>query len=58
LHGLFTADDFRASFIGDLASQDFNYAADVEAVLDKLASHLETHMDLDLLFELAEPVAP
>ncbi len=58
LHGLFSADAFRASFIGSAASHDFNYAADVDAVLDKLAAHLEKHMDLDALLNLAEQVQP
>lgn len=56
LHGLFSADAFRASFIGEAASNSLNYSADVEAALDKLAAHLEKHMDLDLLLELSQPV--
>ena len=57
LHGLFSADGFRRSFLGADVAGDLTYAEDVERVLDKLAQHLETHMDLDLLLELAERVA-
>ena len=56
LHGLFSSDAFRASFLGQAASKDLNYAADVDAVLDRLAAHLEQHMDLDLLLSLAHPI--
>ena len=56
LHGLFSSDAFRASFIGQSASSDLNYSAEVDAVLDRLAAHMEQHMDLDLLLELAAPV--
>lgn len=56
LHGLFGSDAFRACFLGQTVSSDLNYAADVDAVLDRLAAHMEQHMDLDLLLELAGPV--
>jgi len=56
LHGLFAADAFRRSFIGNVASADLNYEAGVDAVLDALAQHLETHLDLDALLALAQPV--
>ncbi len=55
LHGLFTSDTFRASFLAELgATSQIAYGADVEDTLDALAQHLESHMDLDLLLELAE----
>ena len=55
LHGIFSADTFRATFLRELsASSQLNYTADVEDTLDALAHHLETHMDLDLLLDLAE----
>ncbi|SHF90662.1 cobyric acid synthase [Devosia limi] len=56
LHGLFAADEFRRSFIGNAASADLDYEAGVDAVLDALAQHLETHLDLDALLALAQPV--
>lgn len=58
LHGLFAADEFRAAFLHALGgqSQQVSYAADVEATLDALADHLETHMDLDALLDHAGQV--
>ena len=54
LHGLFSADGFRASYLSELGVRSqLNYAADVEDTLDALAKHLETHMNLDLLLQLA-----
>lgn len=59
LHGLFAADDFRAAYLQDLGAEaQINYDADLEAVLDQLAQHIETHMDLDLLLDLAEAPKP
>jgi adenosylcobyric acid synthase len=59
LHGLFTSDAFRASYLGhDHVTSDLGYADSVEQTLDALADHLEKHMDLDLLLDLAETVAP
>ncbi len=58
LHGLFTSDAFRATFLGGLGKPvaTHSYAASVESTLDALAQHLETHMDLDRLLRLAETV--
>jgi adenosylcobyric acid synthase len=53
LHGLFAADAFRRSFLGAAAGTDIAYEAGVEAALDGLAAHLETHLDLDALLALA-----
>ncbi|MFO1138490.1 MAG: cobyric acid synthase [Paracoccus sp. (in: a-proteobacteria)] len=54
LHGLFTGDAFRAAW---LAAQDVQsastYAAGVDEVLNRLAAHLETHLDVDRLLALA-----
>ncbi|MCF6445069.1 cobyric acid synthase [Nereida sp. MMG025] len=56
LHGLFSADSFRAAYLKELGgeSRQTNYAADVEATLDALADHLETHLDIDALLTLAK----
>ncbi len=55
LHGIFTADAFRATFLSELGiTSQLNYAADVDDTLTALAQHLETHMDLDMLLNLAE----
>ncbi|WP_132460674.1 cobyric acid synthase [Rhodovulum marinum] len=58
LHGLFTGDAFRRAFLSGLglAPGAQSYGAAVEAALDGLAGHLETHMDLDALFAAAAPL--
>jgi adenosylcobyric acid synthase len=60
LHGLFASDAFRSAYLAELGGESgtLTYAADVETVLDALATHLETHMDLDALYALAGEVAP
>ena len=54
LHGLFASDGFRAAWLDGFGQQSaLDYGAGVEEVLDRLAAHLETHLDLDRLFALA-----
>lgn len=54
LHGLFASDAFRAAWLAQFgAVSGLHYGADVEAVLDRLAQHLETHLDIDQLLGLA-----
>ena len=55
LHGLFAADGFRRAFLARLgaASAALDYAQEVDGVLDRLALHLEAHLDLDLIWHLA-----
>ncbi|MBT9291198.1 cobyric acid synthase [Hyphomicrobiaceae bacterium 22] len=55
VHGLFADDQARAGFLAGLgaAASGYAYEQEVEAVLDRLAGHLETHMDLDGLLALA-----
>lgn len=54
LHGLFSADAFRATYLSELGvTAQMNYGADLEAVLDRLAAHIETHLDLDQLLDMA-----
>lgn len=55
LHGIFSSDQFREAYLESLGGTGakFDYGAEVENTLDALAAHLETHMDLDLLLELA-----
>ncbi|WP_120633240.1 cobyric acid synthase [Ruegeria sp. EL01] len=56
LHGIFSSDAFRASFLSRLGvNSETAYEDGVEQTLDALADHLEQHMDLDLLFDLAKP---
>ncbi|WP_299945646.1 cobyric acid synthase [uncultured Ruegeria sp.] len=55
LHGIFTSDAFRASYLAELgATSETTYEDGVEQVLDDLADHLELHMDLDLLLSMAQ----
>ncbi len=58
LHGLFASDGFRASFLRDLGARATasDYGAGVEATLDDLATHLETHLDVDQIIGLAQDV--
>jgi adenosylcobyric acid synthase len=58
LHGLFAADDFRRALLGNAASPDLAYEAQVETTLDALAAHLEQHLDLDALLALARETNP
>jgi adenosylcobyric acid synthase len=53
LHGLFASDQFRRAFLGAAADPSVGYEAGIEATLDALAQHLETHLDLDALFAMA-----
>ena len=58
LHGLFTADSFRSTFLGQLGKPvtAYSYSESVEDTLDALALHLEQHMDIDCLLDLAGEV--
>ena len=55
LHGLFTSDAFRAAWMARLgaASQVGNYEVSVDETLERLADHLEAHLDVEALFALA-----
>ncbi|NPD16554.1 cobyric acid synthase [Xinfangfangia sp. D13-10-4-6] len=55
LHGLFTSDAFRAAWLRDFGVQaaGVNYSAEVGRVLDRLADHMEAHLDCDGLLALA-----
>ena len=55
LHGLFAADAFRAAWLQTLgaAPGGVRYGAAVEMALDRLAAHLEAHLDVDALLALA-----
>ncbi|VDC21194.1 Cobyric acid synthase [Pseudogemmobacter humi] len=55
LHGLFAADGFRRAWLGDFGAGNsvLRYDARVEQILDRLADHMETHLDCDGLLALA-----
>jgi adenosylcobyric acid synthase len=54
VHGVFAGDEFRSAFLasfGVLAKR--HYETGLEAALDALAAHLESHVDLDRILEVA-----
>jgi adenosylcobyric acid synthase len=55
LHGCFTADGFRKAYLKTLGHTASNLAYEtlIEATLDELATHLEKHIDVKALLELA-----
>ncbi|WP_050932062.1 cobyric acid synthase [Aestuariivita boseongensis] len=57
LHGVFGSDLFRATILSEGGhSAQIRYDALVEDTLDQLAAHLETHMDIDRLLQLAREI--
>lgn len=57
LHGIFASDQFRAAFLeslGHKAGGAFSYEAVIDETLDALATHMDAHVDLDLLLEIAQ----
>ncbi len=55
VHGLFTDDRQRSAWLARFAASGSTIAYDalIEATLDKLAAHLEAHVDIDRLLSLA-----
>jgi adenosylcobyric acid synthase len=55
IHGLFADDRQREAWLERLGGQgtELNYDAQVDAVLDRLAAHMENHLDLDRLLSIA-----
>lgn len=55
LHGLFTSDAFRAAWLQALgtSANDFSYRSNVDEILDELALHLNSHLDLKGLLKLS-----
>ena len=55
LHGLFNADAFRSAWLSDFGagSSGYSYQNTVETVLDELAAHLEAHLNMSPLLEMA-----
>jgi adenosylcobyric acid synthase len=55
LHGCFAADGFRHAYIKSLGAPPSDLAFEhlIEKTLDDLAAHLESHLDLDKILELA-----
>ena len=55
LHGLFTSDAFRHAWLEGLGVETpvLGYGSVVDQTLDGLADHLEAHIDLDALLDIA-----
>ncbi|MBL6598827.1 MAG: cobyric acid synthase [Alphaproteobacteria bacterium] len=56
VHGLFAADGYRRAVLqalGGQGAEDLRFDDAVEQVLDRLADHLEAHLDIARLFALA-----
>ena len=55
IHGLFADDQQRARWVALLGGRpgEFSYEATIEETLDKLAEHLERHVDCDRLLALS-----
>jgi len=56
LHGLFGGDAFRRAFLaglGGVGDAELAYEARIETTLDALAAHLERHLDIAALLEIA-----
>ena len=55
VHGIFASDGFRHAFLAGLGagSSGLRYEAMIEAALDRLAAHLEQHVDIDRLLAIA-----
>lgn len=59
LHGLFAADGFRHAFLSRIRERHHSglaYERGIEDTLDRLAAHLERHLDLDRLLAVAGSV--
>ena len=56
LHGLFTSDEFRGAWLKKRTGRAVTpvaYESRIDEVLDGLAAHLETHLDLDGILKIA-----
>lgn len=55
LHGMFRDDGFRAAYLASLGAQasGSRYDTTVEATLEQLADHIEAHLDVSGLLDLA-----
>lgn len=55
VHGLFTSDSARTAFLASFGAEASHesYDAGIDSVLDRLATHLERHIDVERLLTLA-----
>lgn len=56
VHGLFSDDNLRSALMGSIGAEtsSLNYEADLDAVLDELANHIEQHVACDRLLKIAD----
>ncbi|PLX37400.1 MAG: cobyric acid synthase CobQ, partial [Hyphomicrobiales bacterium] len=57
MHGLFSDDAFRRTFLANLGaapSTGPGYEQQIEQTLDRLAAHMERHLDLDRILRIAQ----
>jgi adenosylcobyric acid synthase len=54
VHGLFTGDAFRKAWLANLGiASTLAYEAQIESALDALADHLEVHLDIEAILNIA-----
>lgn len=55
MHGAFTSDKFRKDFLSKLgvAASGYSYDRSIDTILDELARHLESHLDIDQMLKIA-----
>jgi adenosylcobyric acid synthase len=54
VHGLFTGDAFRKAWLANLGiTSTLAYEAQIESALDALADHLEVHLDIEAILNIA-----
>ncbi|MCP5074910.1 MAG: cobyric acid synthase, partial [Rhodobacteraceae bacterium] len=58
IHGLFTSDAFRTAYLQEIGAEtsDVAFEDQIEEVLDALAMHIETHVDVMRIWEMADEV--
>jgi len=54
VHGLFTGDAFRKAWLANFGiASSLAYASQIETALDALADHLEAHLDIEAILDIA-----
>jgi adenosylcobyric acid synthase len=54
VHGLFTGDAFRKAWLADLGiASTLAYESQIESALEALADHLEAHLDIEAILNIA-----